>query len=952
MHALLTICLPTYNRKRQLETFMPVLIREIDAAGGPVPVVIADDASSDGTFEYLSLLAASRPWLTIVRQERNLGGSGNVHWFLRNPPNAEYLWILGDDDLLEPRTVAQVLYYLETRRPSWIFLPHAFEEPSGWPRLSPCPPELEVLEGGPEVFKKYYHWTSFTSACIVRTVDLIVGAAQVRPGLPFETQVWFVLAALDKACLVLDRRTIFASLDTTWKDKLIPYWTQGRVKLFEGGIDKALSAAEYARTLDLTFPGGALDMWSQVEPKVLEAVVAQFPSRELAYALCVLQMRPLPKVSVVLAFKSAVPSWVPEFCARLGLPSEIMLVGSGAAGFVPRFTPDWAIRAHAATGLERTEALEVGCRAALGEFVFIVDSAAATLDPATVAKAFSALENKPLAGLLVVDGGILIRRSLVDVTGGLVDGDFGALVEGIRQAASASGFNESTAGVPPRGDSRFKRAIVVADHLDSWGQVAPIALEMGRKLLEAGFEVDLMTSYDPALVGREVAGMRVLPLAISGSPMFGNSRGEEARARAILENGGYEAAVFVGDPMSWALWLMEGGSVAGTKAIAVPLIDNRALARWGGTPAAREKVHAMLTSADAIACLNGRAGTRRFLEDEALPFMVIPEPLPTQPAEAGFRRRFNIAEGPLVVVAADYVSTEAQDRLLLAMRYADFKATIALIGQRDYGGLSYFRQLETLVAADSRFLLLPGLSRGEVAAAIREADLVVQPGVSETVPFAIAQAMAFGRPWLAVPHAAPLHAAKGGIIGGVEQLPAALSRLLTFPLEAARLGEEGRGHWEAHLSAAAIGAGLLELLNGASTKTRTQELPDMPERRRFNILAPIAKNLAEALAAYTEAFTPSDDVAMFAMATEAEVLEALEGGDLDSEAIPDVVVLDATSSQLPGVVRQVQLVLGEGRPARIARSLGIPTMQHVDALRLRAAAKSAATRSQSALDLN
>jgi glycosyltransferase involved in cell wall biosynthesis len=101
----LSICIPTYNRSKLLaELLDSILIQDCDA----LEVVISDDASPDNTAEVATSFAKRFKHFRFVRQPQNLGIDRN---FLAAAAmgTGEYVWLMGDDDYVEPGGVQRVL---------------------------------------------------------------------------------------------------------------------------------------------------------------------------------------------------------------------------------------------------------------------------------------------------------------------------------------------------------------------------------------------------------------------------------------------------------------------------------------------------------------------------------------------------------------------------------------------------------------------------------------------------------------------------------------------------------------------------------------------------------------------------------------------------------------------------------------------------------------------------
>ena len=127
----LSVCVSTYNRAAWLRVTLPLLARDI-AFHRDVDFLVVDNTSTDETPSVLEELA---PQLGFrwVRNVSNVGMLGNLAVTARMA-KGDYVWILGDDDLVCPGTVAKVLEALK-RHPDaeLVYLNYAythFDQPS------------------------------------------------------------------------------------------------------------------------------------------------------------------------------------------------------------------------------------------------------------------------------------------------------------------------------------------------------------------------------------------------------------------------------------------------------------------------------------------------------------------------------------------------------------------------------------------------------------------------------------------------------------------------------------------------------------------------------------------------------------------------------------------------------------------------------------------------------
>ena len=117
---ILSICIPTYNRARYLKELLDALIPQLDRCRpDTVELIISDNCSTDGTFNQYRSIA--RPYLRSWRNEMNIGGDRN---FLKciQEAKGEYVWLIGDDDIVEPDGVSRVVEWLRSEAPSLMIV--------------------------------------------------------------------------------------------------------------------------------------------------------------------------------------------------------------------------------------------------------------------------------------------------------------------------------------------------------------------------------------------------------------------------------------------------------------------------------------------------------------------------------------------------------------------------------------------------------------------------------------------------------------------------------------------------------------------------------------------------------------------------------------------------------------------------------------------------------------
>ena len=114
----LTIAIPTYNRLEKLKICLKRLMEQKKIE--QIEIIVSDNASTDGTGEYMTELVKKAENIRYYRNTENVGPDKN---FLNCFDKAvgEYVLLLGDDDFLLPMAVEHLLDTLE-KKPVFLHL--------------------------------------------------------------------------------------------------------------------------------------------------------------------------------------------------------------------------------------------------------------------------------------------------------------------------------------------------------------------------------------------------------------------------------------------------------------------------------------------------------------------------------------------------------------------------------------------------------------------------------------------------------------------------------------------------------------------------------------------------------------------------------------------------------------------------------------------------------------
>lgn len=185
---LLSICVPTYNRKRFLEALIRNVIGETKGLSGTVELCISDNGSTDGTEAMARKYAARHRFITYRRNRANIGYDRNLVKSI-SMARGEYVWLMGDDDTFERGAIKRVLDALRDRPP---YLIAAFRKAGETPK-APDEQSTVILPGSAGWLRLAGDiWiTSYMGSHIVRRNKLLPLRSRMANGNGFAHVVMF-----------------------------------------------------------------------------------------------------------------------------------------------------------------------------------------------------------------------------------------------------------------------------------------------------------------------------------------------------------------------------------------------------------------------------------------------------------------------------------------------------------------------------------------------------------------------------------------------------------------------------------------------------------------------------------------------------------------------------------------------------------------------------------------
>ncbi len=215
---LLSITIPTYNRAPFLAELLEVLLPQVRDEPR-AELVVSDNASADGTPELLAGFQERGLPLRHLRNAENVGSDGNFLQCLE-AARGKYVWVLGDDDLLTPGAVGQLLSLLEqAEMPDELGRPRDFDlvylssfgfsgrytEPSVKQVEDRLGRFAEVVTSGPYLLEKINALVGLISAVIINRDRLLALPHPPIEGLRDTNliQAGWIFPLLHRRCRVL-----------------------------------------------------------------------------------------------------------------------------------------------------------------------------------------------------------------------------------------------------------------------------------------------------------------------------------------------------------------------------------------------------------------------------------------------------------------------------------------------------------------------------------------------------------------------------------------------------------------------------------------------------------------------------------------------------------------------------------------------------------------------------
>lgn len=106
---ILTIAIPTYNRKEFLSECLSHVVSQIEE---DVEILVCDNASTDDTEKFMNEYCKKYEFIRYIRNEKNIGPDGNFLKCLREG-KGEFIHLLSDDDIMLDGSIKSIKSCIE-----------------------------------------------------------------------------------------------------------------------------------------------------------------------------------------------------------------------------------------------------------------------------------------------------------------------------------------------------------------------------------------------------------------------------------------------------------------------------------------------------------------------------------------------------------------------------------------------------------------------------------------------------------------------------------------------------------------------------------------------------------------------------------------------------------------------------------------------------------------------
>lgn len=162
---ILSICIPTFNRRLYLKDTLDNLIKQVHMFGDQVEICVSDNASDDGTSELMHEIVKTYRQVKYYANSVNYGYDYNIIKLIE-VSQGEYIWFLSDDDVVATNAVKQIISFITKSRCSCYYIKPIFFKDNF--DLEILNPSFGVIDDKEIALKNVSWLVSFVSSFILK----------------------------------------------------------------------------------------------------------------------------------------------------------------------------------------------------------------------------------------------------------------------------------------------------------------------------------------------------------------------------------------------------------------------------------------------------------------------------------------------------------------------------------------------------------------------------------------------------------------------------------------------------------------------------------------------------------------------------------------------------------------------------------------------------------------
>jgi glycosyltransferase involved in cell wall biosynthesis len=223
---LISICLPTYNRSSLVINQLEFLKKETLEYSDLIDIYVSDNNSDKKHQIRIKEYHKANPFFKLKQQSKNHGLIGNIYQLL-DRVDTEYVWFVGDDDVLLPKIIKRIVNILSKKLElSFVFLNH-----HGFINdLDNIVTTRDLLNYSGkvtngkqcviEIFKKNFTALMFISACIYKTEVLKTNFVETKRKIRIVDPLLFSFVCASKGSIFIEEEIFVLDryANATWEN--------------------------------------------------------------------------------------------------------------------------------------------------------------------------------------------------------------------------------------------------------------------------------------------------------------------------------------------------------------------------------------------------------------------------------------------------------------------------------------------------------------------------------------------------------------------------------------------------------------------------------------------------------------------------------------------------------------------------------------------------------------